>query len=511
MTHGHDRVAPRDAVVEVLLEENLGGWTPRDVSAAVATAFAADGGAGAAARAEQPWPAASRPRSWLVAAVVLLGLSVLFAVAWSRARGDRGVAQEPQPAEPAAGEVLPVQDLARLRELLPQVVRVELEVLQLADPDLPAIDVAGVPVRATDAWTRAFTAALADGARMQDPAGWQWQNRLSLVLRSGRHVAMAVSPYDRGAGQTLGLRGLQGDLLLTGDGVPAVRELLATATHAARLAHGVVVRAADLVGDGAFPANVEQLRLFGITDADLEHLRRFPALRRLDASGLYRTLGVEGLRHIGACSSLEELSLAGASLPDRFVPHLARLRRLLRLDLRGVRDFFGGGFRTLRLVGGRRDGPTAVDLRDVPTLTDAGLASIVEFGVSDLRLGGSQTGIGAEGWRALMAGRGLTHLDLSGWTFADARFADLAGLPQLEELTLDDCALDDAALVALARTKAPLRRLSLRRVQGLTLAGWTAICELPTLREVDLTGVTGLDLDEMSQLAFFHPDIRWVR
>jgi hypothetical protein len=293
--------------------------------------------------------------------------------------------------------------------------------------------------------------------------------------------------------------------------VVAVRELLAAATYTARLAHGVVVQAADLAGDSAFPANTEELRLFGVADADLEHLARFTSLRRLDASGLHRTLGADGMRHIGGCRTVEQLSLAGVSLPDAAMLHLTPLLRLRRLDLRGVRGFTGEGFRHLSLSSLRRDGPRDVDLRDVPSLTDAGLARIAEWGVPELLLGGSGTGIGAEGWRALVAGRGLTRLDLSSWPLDAARCAELANLPQLEQLTLDDCALDDAALVALARTQSPLHKLSLRRAQGLTLAAWTAICELASLREIDLTGVTGLDLDEMSKLAFFHSGIRFVR
>ncbi len=504
----HDVVPPRQAVVEVLLAEQLGGAPQRDLTAAVATAFARDGGAAAVARVPSAQPAVARPRAWLAAALVLLGLSVLFAVAWSQTRGDRNTAQDPEPAE---GEVLPVHDLEQLRQLLPKVVRVELEVLRLADPDLPGIDIGGVPVTAPADVLRAFVAALATDASMQPPAGWEWQNRLSLVLSTGQRIEMAVEAYDGGARQTLGLRGLQGDFDIGGAGVTAVRELLATAMRMARLAHGVVTSAADLTGVDAFPGSLEELRLFRVAGADLAALSRFPRLRRLDASGLHATLGSEGLGHIGACATLEELSLAGAAFSDLDVVHFRRLVHLRQLDLRGVRGFTGEGFEHLSRSSRMRDGPVEVDLRDVPTLTDAGLLAIVESGVSELLLGGSGGQIGASGWQALLGPRELRRLDLSRWSLDAHRLAALAARTDLQELVLDDCALDDAAMMALAQTKSPLRKLSLRRVQGITLAGYTAICELATLREIDLTGTEGLELDEMSKLAFFHTEIRFVR
>ena len=58
----------------------------------------------------------------------------------------------------------------------------------------------------------------------------------------------------------------------------------------------------------------------------------------------------------------------------------------------------------------------------------------------------------------------------AGIHFVDTYIGDpeLANLPQLEQLTLDDCALDDAALVALARTRTTLRDAALA---GAALAG----------------------------------------
>jgi len=508
MTEEHDRATPREAVVEVLLQENLGAWAPRDLRASVAAAFAAPGAAANAARLPGVSPVAARSRTWLAAALVLLALGVVFAVAWSRSRVGANTAQDPQPD---AADVVPVRDLVHLRELLPQVVRAELEVLRLADADLPDIELAGVPVQATDEWTRGFVAALAADARVQEPAGWDRQNRLSLVLGSGRRIEMSVYTHDRGSRQTLGLRGMQGDLGVGGAGATAVRELLATATHVARLAHGVVVRPQDLDGIDAFPPQQEEMRLFGLAEADLQHLPRYTNLRRLDISGLRHPLGKPALRHIARCRSVEELTVHGVEFDDDQLILLTSLVNLRRWHLRAVRRFTGEGFFTLTNSAFRRVPTELVDLRFVPTLTDRGLRKIAEHGVPELLLGGSGANIGDEGWRALMASPTLRRLDLSGWSLDAGRIRDLAQRTDLVELVLDGCALDDAAMVALARTASPLRRLSVRNVKALTVTGFTALCGIATLREIDLTGVDDLDLDEMSKLAFLHPDVQFVR
>lgn len=512
------------ATVDALLAEAIGqrdGAGPRDVTAAVLARWAAGDGNAAAARvrlaaAPDPHSVAVEPKvvlsQWLVAALMLLGLGVLFAVAWSQRAREQVPVQDPvRPADVTQ----PVRDLAQLRELLPQVDHIELEVLSLPDANLPfRVELGGTPVHATKDTTARVLEALATEARVERPAGWDWPNHLHLVLRSGKRIVMAVHPYDRGARQTLGLRGLQGDLSVGGAAVDTIRELLDTATRVARLAHGVVVSVADFVGPNAFPTDLAELRLFGVGNEDLVHLERFARLRVLDCSGLQQTLTSDGLRAVGRCATLQELSLAGMTLPDIDVLRLTPLVRLRRLDLRGVREFTGEGFGHYVNSALRRDGPREVDLGDVPTLTDAGLARIAEWGVRDLQLAGSGGNIGTTGWRALMASPELVRLDLSRWSLDHDRVRDLAARSDLQQLALDDCGLGDADLEVLATTQSPLRKLSLRDLQMSTARGVAAVAEIPTLRELDIRRRLGLpnDMDQeaLAKTAFLKPDLVFV-
>jgi hypothetical protein len=495
MTDADDGVPPREAVVDVLLAEALGTWTPRDVTDQV---LARRAGGAAAPRPMPP------PRRGLAAALVLLGITVVCAVTWSVARERRDEAQDPAP-----DATLPVGDLAQLRTLLPQVVRIELEALWLANPVLPHVELGGVPVVATADWTRGFLAALAADARVEPPAGWKWQNVLALVLDDGRRIVMAIDTHDHDERQTLGLRGLRGDLSVGGAGALALRDLLATATHIARLAHGVVVRPQDLDGPDAFPQTAETLRLFGLAEADLQHLVRYANLRRVDVSGL-ASLGDTALGHLANCARLEEFTAEGIEFADRNLIPLTGLLHLRRLHLRGVTGFTGEGFAAWTNSARRRDPTELIDLRSVATLTDAGLARIAALGAAELRLGGAGAAIGDDGWRALAASPGLQRLDLSGWRLDAARLGLLAANRALGELTLDQVELDDAALGALGAAAA-LRAVSLRGARGFTHAGVIALCERSGVRRVDLTAVTDLDLDALSVFAFLHPGIEFVR
>ncbi|MBL9077933.1 MAG: hypothetical protein JNL08_10545 [Planctomycetes bacterium] len=506
MNDADDDVPPREAVVDVLLAEAHGAWAPRDVADAVLARHARGDMAPVAGSRSGSLPFARR---WLAAALVLLGLVVVGAVTWSVAQQRRDAAQEPV-QDPAPDTELPVADLAQLRALLPQVVRVELDASWLADPDLPHIELGGVPVVATADWQRAFLAALATDAQLEPPAGWKWQNRLSLVLGDRRRIVMAIDTHDHDARQTLGLRGLRGDLSVGGAAALALRDLLATATHVARQAHGVVVRPQDLDGANAFPTTADTLRLFGLQEADLQHLPRYSNLRHLDVSGLRHPLGRTAVRHLADCASLAELTAEGVEFPDQNLIRLTKLTHLRRLHLRGVTGFTGEGFTAWNNSALRRDPTELVDLRSVASLTDAGLVQIAGLGAAELRLGGAGGGIGDEGWRALAASRGLQRLDLSAWRLDAARLGAFASSADLAELTLDDVELDDAALAALAVAPA-LRAVSLRRARGFTHAGVIALGEGGHVRRIDLTAVDGLDLDELAIWAFLHPDVEFVR
>src|SRR5687767_8934725 len=118
----------RFAVIDTLLAEVFAGRAGGD-GAAVVQRFAAGAGAAAAAQLAAAERALGAPRflprllprihgvsrrSWLVAALLLLGSGVLVAVAWLQARTTDVTAQDPDRAD---ADVVPVRDLAHLREL----------------------------------------------------------------------------------------------------------------------------------------------------------------------------------------------------------------------------------------------------------------------------------------------------------------------------------------------------------------------------------------------------------
>lgn len=499
MNGKHDVADGPQAVIDLLLAEALAPGAARDgeadLAAAVLRRFADGEAAAVAARlahgdgnlALGSAPTTRWRQQWLVAAIVLLAVGVLFAVAWSRREPERRMAGEPtQDPAPAPQGAVPVGSLDELRALLPQVAHVELEVLYLAEPDLPRIELGDVAVTATPQATADLFGALRDDARVEQPASRERQNSLRFVLRSGQHVALDVDPNPSTGRVTIGL-GAAGDLSIGGAGAHALRELLATAVRVACVAHGVVRSVTDLNGPDGLPEESEVLRLFGVAEADLEHLTRFRRLRHLDCRGIAPRMTRTGLRHIARCGGIEELSLAGMTLHDDDLFTLMPLTHLLRLDLRGVREFTGVGFDAYVLSARVHDGPSLVDLRDVPTLSDDGIQRVVACGVAELRVAGSGAGIGANGWSALLRSDRLAVLDLGGW------------------------ALDDQRLAALAATKAPLRKLSLRDVRGISIAGLAAVAAIPTLAEIDVRGVPGIDLEASPDAAIHRAGLTWTR
>jgi hypothetical protein len=362
-------------------------------------------------------------------------------------------------------------------------------------------------VTADDAARADVVGALGE-ARLLKPAGWDWQNRLWLVLSSGQRIVMAVYPYGDGGDLRLGLRGLRGDVGITGGGAAAVRGLLATATHGACRAHGIVRSVDDLAGPRAFPAATEELRLYGIADGDLSHLRRFTNLRRLDVTGLSHPLSDAALRHIGRCASVEELTAEGVEFPDDSLIPLTSLVALRRLHLRGVRGFTGKGFFTFHASNRRRADTEFVDLRDVRSLSDRGLREIARLGVPELLLAGSGVDVGDEGWRALMSSPRLVRLDVSSWELharGGTRLTQLAARDDIEELGLERCGLTDRDLEVLAAAKSPLHSVSLRGNEALSREGVAALLARPSLRKIDLRGI------DVDALALLRPDVEFVR
>jgi hypothetical protein len=426
-----------DAMVHALLQEELGATRdPAPALEAVIARFERGDGriaatklAAAEADANRSWLA----RSWkpLCAAAALLAVFATFARSWlGEPAGDGSrQAQDPRSEFPNRGaprKAIPVESLAELRTLLPRVVKLELEVLRLPDPDIPfEVDLSGVPIVVADQLRQRAIADLAQQASETRAADADWQNRLEFVLDDGTCLRMAIYPYEQHLGVRLGVFGLDADLRCGRDGSDALRFALDGATWAARAAHGVLLSRADLAGEpgktnGMPAAGQDEMRLFGVADDDLQHLARFVDVRKLDCAGLRDTLTAKGLRHVvRAMPKLNELVLDGMTLADDDLRALLDLVELERLSLRAVRGFTGTGFRHFSRSQKRRTGPLWVDLSRVPTLTDDGLDAIAEWDPEVLLLRGSGDSIKRHGFRSLEGTERLRELDMRDWPMND--------------------------------------------------------------------------------------------
>lgn len=99
--------------------------------------------------------------------------------------------------------------------------------------------------------------------------------------------------------------------------------------------HGTAVTDADLAGLAALPAlrDIEalDLRLTGVGDSAMVHVRRFKRVRFLN---LFRTrVGDEGLATLRPLAALDTLLIGGTRVTDSGVRHVARFKRLSRLSL----------------------------------------------------------------------------------------------------------------------------------------------------------------------------------
>ena len=130
--------------------------------------------------------------------------------------------------------------------------------------------------------------------------------------------------------------------------------------------------------------------------------------------------------------------------------------------------------------------------------------------------------------RAALMFPNLKRLRLAVSSVSTATLAELASLTALEELYLQDAAIDDAGLATLLRSMPNLRRLTLRRVQGvtdealnavaacknlevaalielnqLTGAGLQPLAGIPRLRSLDLRNCGRLAAEDFKRLAAF--------
>ena len=424
MSEGHQE---RDAFVHALLQEELGS-DPRPASTSdLLQRLERGDGARAFARTEEQAPA-QRP-SWIArrwplaaAAIAVIAVGATFAEHWLGGGGSPSGDEVERPQDPqdktSNDKTIRIRDLAQFEQLVPQIRGVSVEVLRLHDSNLPfEVEAKGHPVGMMPHAREPFVAALATDLKLLQPAGADWQNKLTFELKDGRSIEGAIYPYGGAGVLRVHLQGLQGDLGVGGMAADMLRDLLKDGVFQACYQLGIVTKDRPL---REVPRDATSLRIFQQSDEELKLLAEFSQLKKLDVSGLRNKLGGAGLRTIAeSCPQLEELVLDGVRLPDDAMARLLEKMRLKRLSLRGVLGFAGIGFRDDPRSQKRRTYPNELDLSYCKSLTDDGFQAICAADPELLRLRGAGAKITRAGFRALEQTKRLRELDLRSFTLAD--------------------------------------------------------------------------------------------
>ncbi len=279
-----------------------------------------------------------------------------------------------------------------------------------------------------------------------------------------------------------------------------------------------------------------ELRGTKVTDAGLEHLKRFSQLHTLNLMGTRVTdAGLEhltglsqlrmlvlgytwvtdaGLEHLKGLSQLQALALLSTRVTDVGLEHLKGLSQLRMLDVDGTRVTDAGlehlkGLSQLRSLNIGRSRITDAGLEhlkgltqlqelllDGTPVTDAGLQQLK--GLSQLQtLWLGNTKITDAGLEYLNGFSQLWHVDLNGTQVTDAGLEHYKGLSQLQRLNLNGTKVTDASLDHL-KGLSQLRSLFLGNT-AVTDVGVEKLKGLPQLQWLDLgnTRVTDAGLEHL--------------
>lgn len=233
--------------------------------------------------------------------------------------------------------------------------------------------------------------------------------------------------------------------------------------------------------------NLRKLVLRGtdITDVGMPYLVALTSLRSLDLS--HTMIGDVGLESLPALSELEELNLGGTRITGTNLNFLKLLPRLRKLSFSGIQRRNAGACWTPLITDLDLDAISLLSgLEDLNLGIGVSLGRTgVAVGVGNCRVtGGIQlTDLGVTKLGRLTK---LRRLDISGAKITLAALRALKNLPQLERLSLWNCAaLDDSAAPELAAfAKLAHLDLSYTSVGDGTLKSLAA---LPSLKVVYLT------------------------
>ena len=252
----------------------------------------------------------------------------------------------------------------------------------------------------------------------------------------------------------------------------------------------------------------------GSTNAVLVELPRFrnlQGLRLLYANNLHPLVGLGQIKQLKALylasnvldpaleevdqlTQLEELHLGATDVTDQGVKKLARLKKLRRLSLWGVKQVTDAGLKELAGLKQLQ----CLDLYGTQT-TDAGLKELSGLmQLQELRL--NETRVTGVGLKDLVGLRQLQRLDLRSTQVSDAGMKQVGEFKQLHELKLAGTQVTDSGLKELAGLK-QLKILWLDQTQ-VTDEGLKELAQMTQLEylSLDKTPVTDAGLKHLAEI-----------
>lgn len=342
----------KDHAVDVMLRERLGGEAAPDLVDRVLATSSEERALAARRAAAAVSDGKSGPGIWLIAALILLSASVVLAIALlgdGKDDSDTATQDKLKLVEP--------RSLAHLRELLQEAERATMHAdYTLAEVRirLSGAKVDGVPIRLGH--LREGLARVEEASREESRE--KWCGRLRIVLKGKRYFDFLYR-HDRG-GQRMHVAGV-GQFTIPDALDIRLRKVLMAVERPTRRHDGVVLNGEELADLPAKIGEKPRRRIVGIglTDDELEHLERFPALAELDLrhsrnitnKGIEilleilepdmlrslrlrpKAIGARTLRFLGRFEKLRDLELYSAKITDEALAGLEPLRELRSLNL----------------------------------------------------------------------------------------------------------------------------------------------------------------------------------
>lgn len=273
----------------------------------------------------------------------------------------------------------------------------------------------------------------------------------------------------------------------------------------------------------AFLASFPKLKALGlqrcnlVTDAGLKHLESVPNLERLYL--LYTLIGNDGMEHVAKLKKLRVLDLRGSKVSNAGLEKLRDHPSLVDIKLRAssIDDEalpFLASMKKLRSIEAEDTTIVGTELGQLAVLTDLQKLNLwrsyvdessfaplsVLTKLRDLRLRG--TAVRATVLSTLAASKdALIYLDLIECPINDDELAAIESFQKLETLEIWQTNLGDAGLAHIGKL-ANLKSLDISICPNVTSAGMTALVPLSKLETLNLsqTGIDDTALDTLSAM-----------